>query len=102
MTLILAALLVVTSPSSACISCHDDSAVTAMPSTHPYAIDYARVAAGKPQRFRPPALVQDLLLDGKVECASCHSPHDEATENPFRLRSRDIVKLCTACHVLGE
>ena len=69
-----------------------------MESSHPFAIDYAAAAAKKPDRFRKPP--DDFLVDGKVECTTCHFGHDEETDNPFRLRSRDVVKLCTSCHVI--
>jgi predicted CXXCH cytochrome family protein len=100
--LVLVAFLAVASPSSACTACHDATNATVMESSHPYAVAYAPAVAAKPRRYREPALVQDLLLDGKVECTSCHVTHEESAPNPFRLRSHDIVKLCTACHVLSE
>ena|SRR5581483_7881176 len=102
MTRIFAALLAVIPPSASCTACHDDTWAITMDSSHPFAIAYAPVAAAKPDRYRPPSSVQDILRDGNVECASCHVPHEEKTSNQFRLRTRDIVKLCTTCHILGE
>ena len=97
---VLAILLSVAPPSSACISCHDAQVAKQMGTSHPVAIDYLQAIAADPKRYRPAAVAGDYLIDGKVECASCHIPHEEDTDNPFRLRSRDIVKLCTACHVM--
>ncbi|HUJ15854.1 MAG TPA: cytochrome c3 family protein [Vicinamibacterales bacterium] len=92
--------LAAVSPSSACTACHDDTWAYSMSTSHPVAIAYAPVAANDPQAYRQPALVEDFLVKGNVECVSCHVAHEEKTDNPFRLRTRDIVKLCTSCHVM--
>jgi predicted CXXCH cytochrome family protein len=38
------------------------------------------------------------LIDGKVECASCHNPHS-ATSAPFLATSNEGSNLCYTCHV---
>jgi predicted CXXCH cytochrome family protein len=38
------------------------------------------------------------LFAGKVQCASCHDPHDN-TNKPFLTKSNTGSQLCTTCHV---
>jgi len=102
MLLLVGLLLAINPPSAACISCHEDLGVTAMPSQHPYSIAYAPVAQANPRRYRSAINAADYLIDGDVACGSCHIPHVTETTNPYRLRTRDLVKLCTACHVMQE
>ena len=97
-----ALLLAVAPPSSECIGCHDAQVAKAMGTSHPVAIDYAQAIAAKLKRYRPAPSASDYLVDGKVECVSCHMTHEVETDNPFRLRTRDLVKLCTACHVIQD
>ena len=99
---VLALLLAVAPPSSECVGCHDAQVAKAMGTSHPVAIDYVQAIAANSRRYRSAASASDYLVDGKVECVSCHLTHDAETENPFRLRTRDIVKLCTACHVISD
>jgi predicted CXXCH cytochrome family protein len=97
---VLALLLAVSPPSSACTECHNDESAKTMETNHPFAVSYEQAWAAKPDFFRPPSEAGDDLIDGKVECASCHVTHDVQTDTPYRLRTRDIVKLCTTCHVI--
>ena len=94
--------------SDACLKCHDGTKANRMESSHPYALDYSAAAAKSQPKLHPPqspsgfgsTIARDLLVEGNVECSTCHVPHEEETKNPFRMRSRDVVKLCTACHVM--
>jgi predicted CXXCH cytochrome family protein len=81
-----------------CLECHDGSKAPKMESSHPVGIVYATAAAKNP-RLRK-SVSEDLLVDGKVECTTCHLAHEVATKNAFRLRSTDLIKLCTSCHVM--
>ncbi|MDQ7007246.1 MAG: cytochrome c3 family protein [Acidobacteriota bacterium] len=38
------------------------------------------------------------LFGGKVQCASCHDPHDNTNE-PFLTKSNAGSQLCSTCHV---
>lgn len=38
------------------------------------------------------------LTNGRVECDSCHDPHDP-TKPPFLLTSNESSALCYTCHV---
>jgi len=75
---------------SACFSCHDDTARD----SHPVAIVYQSSATLKPVSMVP----KDLLVDGRVECESCHFTHAADTGNPFRLRRATTTELCRGCH----
>ncbi len=35
----------------------------------------------------------------KVQCASCHNPHDNATNKPFLRLSNSSSTLCKTCHI---
>jgi predicted CXXCH cytochrome family protein len=37
------------------------------------------------------------LFGGKLQCASCHDPHDNTNE-PFLTKSNTGSQLCTTCH----
>jgi predicted CXXCH cytochrome family protein len=39
-----------------------------------------------------------VIYSGRVECASCHQAHDNATNPPFLRMSNAASALCTACH----
>jgi len=40
----------------------------------------------------------DMLFAGKVECASCHDPHDAAGVANFLVKSNAASALCLTCH----
>lgn len=42
------------------------------------------------------SIINDILIDGKIECASCHNPHDKTTRLYLRHNNGSI--LCTTCH----
>ncbi len=39
----------------------------------------------------------DMLFSNKVQCASCHDPHDDANW-PFLVKSNAASALCQTCH----
>lgn len=43
------------------------------------------------------ALAGVKLFTGKVECASCHNPHEDTNEKFLRVNNADST-LCVACH----
>ena len=102
-------------PSSACTPCH--SSTESPPYNHPVGIDYE--AARWRHALRPvtapsglgSTVAADLLVSGRVECASCHATHEEESTTPYRLRLPDpnrqpivpgvrvvTTSLCGACH----
>ena len=68
------------------------------PTDHPVGIEYPQVNEG----FRPITLVAAqgtvVLPDGKVECVSCHDPHDFAGVEHMLVTSNARSALCLTCH----
>jgi len=93
--------------SADCRACHDGSKAPAMGTGHVVEIDYATVHAAKPDSLRAPnapsgfggTVAADMLVNGKVECQTCHVDHAEQTDNRYRLRAQ-ILPLCWSCHIL--
>jgi len=67
---------------------------------HPVSMSYP-TAAEDPDFFIPPDLQKGWndvkLFKGRVECPSCHNPHDPANV-PFLRKSMESSGLCTTCH----
>jgi predicted CXXCH cytochrome family protein len=81
---------------AACDSCHDPE----NRDTHPVAIDYARARLSNLSRLRPTTAVASLLVDGRVECISCHASHETENDQRYRLRM-DENALCLSCHIVN-
>ncbi len=106
-----------------CLSCHDgvdaQNATLSSPRVsvalraltgskaqhHPVSILYVEGKAGlRPKNtaligtWSGAATISDLLVDGKIECSSCHEPHalDPDTDN-LRNANRGSI-LCSSCH----
>lgn len=108
-------LLAVVAPNSGtCLECHGKT-TPGMDRQHPYAVDYEASRTKGHLPLRPPSdasgfggtVAADLLVEGRVECASCHFPHEEEATTRHRLRvlksDPSETKLCLACHdVSGE
>jgi len=74
--------------SDACSSCHSAE----VHDSHPVGVTYVMSRSLRP---KPAA----LLVNGKVECVSCHYGHDEASETKARIRtSTTTTDLCESCH----
>ncbi len=67
-------------------------------SDHPVGVEYPLVAKG----FRPITSVISsgtvTVPDGKVECISCHDPHNESGERYMLVTSLARSGLCLTCH----
>jgi len=63
---------------------------------HPVGVPYPTAADN---RYKPSTTVRDdlALFNGKVECQSCHDPHDNRHGNFLRVDRRS---LCQTCHDL--
>ena len=105
LTLVLALTPLVKVPSDTCISCHENAA----PDSHPYAIVYRAKLYGESQIKQATApsgfgstIEQDFLVEGRIECTSCHASHEQEIDSRFRLRlpGENATPLCVACHVL--
>ena len=110
------------SPSKLCLSCHDG--VTALDSyggttgsttigavdanlgtdlrnDHPigiqYPSDYATYGYKDPSTLAPVRLIDWGSKTDRVECSSCHEPHDD-TNTPFLRMNNAASALCLKCH----
>lgn len=67
-------------------------------SEHPVGVDYPRVDRG----YRPAPSVTAtgavLLPGGKVECSSCHDPHNMSDQKYMLVMSNARSALCLTCH----
>ncbi len=65
---------------------------------HPVGIDYPQLD----EDYRPiTAVIARGVLplpDGKVECVSCHDPHDSAGVEPMLVMDNARSALCLTCH----
>ncbi|HXG57533.1 MAG TPA: cytochrome c3 family protein [Thermoanaerobaculia bacterium] len=43
------------------------------------------------------SIESDLLVDGRIECTSCHNPHATETRSMLRIDNTGS-RLCLACH----
>ena len=81
----MAIMALIAAKSDACLSCHGDASGYG---NHPVGVSLSGPA-------KPAA--NELLVDGKVECATCHVAHDEPAQFRYRLRAA-ATTLCVACH----
>lgn len=66
---------------------------------HPVSFIFdANLIAADPGLQLPPSGDPVKLYDNKVECASCHNPHDNAN-GQFLVKSNNNSALCTTCHI---
>ncbi len=114
-------------PSVLCLSCHDGTTalgsvisrtsdiefsggITALPpgssnmstdltDDHPISFDYTTgLAAADGQLKDPGAIIPPVsLVNGRMQCTSCHDPHRNLT-NDFLVLSNQYSELCFACH----
>ena len=70
---------------------------------HPISIIYIETVANLKEKntvvynWNNASSINDLLIEGKIECASCHNPHDKM--RVLYLRHKNVgSKLCMTCH----
>ena len=94
-----------------CKACHPAGGVKAGPwwqvgpdlsDDHPISMVFADALATDPELHAPPDLQKGWsdvkLFDGRVECPSCHDPHD-STYVPFLRKDNSTSGLCKTCHI---
>jgi|SRR3989344_4352626 len=102
-----------------CLSCHDgtvavvgvtfitdvnrligNTADTLM-SSHPVAVNYNTVKTTAPTKFRDIAADPDVKLDtnGKLQCTTCHNPHNVVPNSKMLSKSNTRSALCVTCHI---
>lgn len=89
-------------PSRFCMSCHDGSVVAAggsrRPGEHPVGLHYASAWARRPFALRGAPAAALVLVEGRVECTTCH---DGLSRERFRTALPMARSgLCTSCHEL--
>lgn len=109
-------------PSSVCLSCHGGSDPDAKQAHagHIVGIEYQPQRSRTLRQVTAPSgfgstVANDLLVDGRVECTSCHATHEQATSTPYRLRLPDpdaqpvvpgirvvSTSLCVNCHDMAR
>lgn len=96
--------------SSACLSCHDGTvAGNAMPLPlsetnfdqhfgHPVQVSYEQAYSRQPRVYVAPGALDSRLqlVDGKVQCVTCHTTSESGTWVKVSLANRD---LCLGCHL---
>ncbi|MDQ1298438.1 MAG: hypothetical protein QG558_977 [Campylobacterota bacterium] len=112
-------------PSMACLSCHDgvnavnvsglnaaemdplsvgSGVVRGVARNHPVSVAYTsgvaglKIAGSSLVGWSGATSINDLLRNNKVECGSCHDPH-ESTNGTFLRISNAGAALCTGCHM---
>jgi predicted CXXCH cytochrome family protein len=103
------------SASSACLSCHDGTLAANARSTvvapsvggarfglghsHPVGVEYSIAGQSRANGLIPAALLRGvILIAGRVECESCHEPHEpDSNVSALRVNMRGSA-LCFACH----
>ncbi|MBI4668291.1 MAG: cytochrome c3 family protein [Elusimicrobia bacterium] len=112
--------------SKLCLSCHDgtvaidyggywpgseyvagsDNLGTDLSNDHPVSFVYDSAMAASAKTLKDPAaassglggtISQDMLRDGKLQCVSCHNPHNPGN-GKFLVKSNAGSALCLTCH----
>lgn len=108
--------------SKLCLSCHDGTGSYSAPGTggnfdnditnmHPVSFVYDSALATADGELNDPSattpmggtIADDLLVDGKVQCSSCHDPHSSAAVavNILKISNTQGIgggQLCKTCH----
>jgi len=101
------------SSSKLCMSCHDgiiaigvshqETLKISLESSHPISVEYPEGKLGikdknsKIYDWNNASVVSDILVNDKIECISCHSPHSKSHKHYLRSENRRS-KLCFGCH----
>jgi predicted CXXCH cytochrome family protein len=78
-------------PLMVCLHCHDVK-------PHPVGKSHLAKPDGVKIKVDPS---MPLSKTGEVTCVTCHEPHFDADEKPFRLRYKDPKAICSKCHWKG-
>lgn len=85
-----------TTPSHACLPCHDGTVATSRHSGHIGAAYFEKAASGAYSLRASGPVAPVLLVEGRVECTSCHDGRSAERHALALPMARSA--LCTACH----
>ena len=101
------------SSSKLCMSCHDGVIALgvshqgvlkiSLDKSHPISVDYIEGKSSlrdkntRIENWDNASFIKDILVNDKIECISCHSPHNKTYKNYLRSKN-DKSKLCFTCH----
>ncbi len=83
--------------------------ISSLGTTHPVALVYDSELARRNPGLADPAvtssglggtIAEDLLIDSRVECSSCHTVHDRVGDGRFLRIANTRGELCLTCHKL--
>lgn len=99
-----------TNSSSICLSCHDGTLAPSVgtnnndySNSHPYSIAYPLTPSfNTPVGGQVIASAGSLVLEGtgkdRVECGTCHAPHEPGSNGHFLAIQNTNSSLCLTCH----
>lgn len=92
-----------------CLSCHDGTMAHEIRfGRHHTGVSYELARTTGRANLRPSSsksglgrtIAADMLVDGRVQCASCHIDARFAGESSLRVSARN-GRLCVTCHAVG-
>ncbi len=67
--------------------------------SHPIAVNYATVRTNQATEYKDISADPDVKLEtNKVQCTSCHEPHNKVVGTKMLNKSNASSALCTTCH----
>jgi predicted CXXCH cytochrome family protein len=66
---------------------------------HPIGVEYPAHAKGYRSRSEVAGAGKIVLPEGRIECISCHDPHNQSGVEKMLVQSNRRSALCLACHV---
>ncbi len=89
--------------SKLCLSCHNGVIAPDVFNLHhfvslEYDVTKAELRDPDATRMGVSGVITEILDGGKIQCSSCHDPHDEETIAGTKLLRVEKTKLCLVCH----
>ncbi len=89
--------------SKLCLSCHNGIIGPDVFNLHHFVsleYDVTKTELREPDfiKFGVSGPISEILFDGKIQCPSCHDPHNEETVANTKLLRIDKTKICITCH----
>ncbi len=89
--------------SKLCLSCHNGIIAPDVYNLHHFIsleYDVTKTELREPDftAFGVSGPISEILFDGKIQCPSCHDPHNEENVANTKLLRVDKLKICITCH----